>query len=105
MSKKSTHRIGTQRPRTEQIPLGRLLMRHHELCGLLAQTKGQWQQYADLLEEANKLPEIERDYVTIGNLRVNQQSTQKLIDRVIADLVALDKQLEPHLEAAQEQGT
>lgn len=105
MSKKNAHRIGTQRPRTELIPLERLLTRHHELCGLLAQAKGQWQQYADLIAEAEQKPEIERDYVTIGNLRVNQQSTQKLIDQAISDLAALDKQLEPHLEAAQEQGT
>lgn len=104
MSKHNLHLIGTQRSRTEQVPLEMLLGRHHELCTLLAQAKGQWQQYADLLEEANKPPEIERDYVTIGNLHKSQQSTQKLIENVMADLAALDKQLAPHLEAL-EQGT
>lgn len=105
MNKQNRHRIGTQRPRTEPIPLERLLLRHSELCELLAQAKGQWQQYADLLEEANKPPEIERDYVAIGNLHKNQQSTQKLVDRIIADLAALDEQLAPYLAAVQEQGT
>lgn len=105
MSKKNEHHIGTRHPQAESVPLDMLLARHHELCALLAQAKGQWQQYADLIVEARQGPEIERDYVTIGNLCANQASTERLIHRVIADLKALDEQLEPHLVAAQEQAT